>query len=163
MCVLYMKLKKQKKVSKLALKKVRYQVKNALEKRAKVTDHRPTVAQCQSWFNILNKGLFENSLKMPPFYIRRLKDCWGQCICAWDARVVKVPEGNIPHIEHHSIEYYIDMNYKYPTWKDFVETLAHEMIHLWQMTIKKDKTANHNKSFYSWRSKLQKLNLGLTL
>jgi len=37
---------------------------------------------------------------------------------------------------------------KFRTWKDFIETLAHEMVHLYQMQIQKDPYANHNKRFY---------------
>ena len=44
--------------------------------------------------------------------------------------------------------------------KEFVETLAHEMIHLWQMNHKGD-TGNHNKLFYSFRPKLNRLGLDL--
>ena len=44
--------------------------------------------------------------------------------------------------------------------KEFVETLAHEMIHLWQMNHVGD-TGNHNKLFYSFRPKLNKLGLDL--
>ena len=44
--------------------------------------------------------------------------------------------------------------------KEFVETLAHEMIHLYQMNYKGD-TGNHNKLFYSFRPKLN--NIGLDL
>lgn len=159
-----MKRKKQRKVSVKAVKKVRYRVKQALVKRADVKNHRPTVAQCQSWFNILNKGLFENKLALPPIEIRQLKTCKAQCVMSWDARSVKCPEGEIPaDCDHPSIEYKIEMTSKYDTWKDFIETLAHEMVHLYQMTVAKDRTANHNASFYSWRGKFKQFGLGLSL
>jgi len=157
-----MKLKKHKKLTKALVKNARYRIKTALVKRAKVKDHRPTVAQCQSWFAILNKGIFENSLTIPPFEIKRLKDCWGQCCMSWDARTIKINDKYIPTADHPSIAYCIEMNYKFDTWKDFVEVLAHEMIHLWQMTVYKDKTANHNKSFFLWRNKFKQFSLGLT-
>ena len=48
----------------------------------------------------------------------------------------------------------------YRNKKEFVETLAHEMIHLWQMNHKGD-TGNHNKLFYSFRPKLNRLGLDL--
>ena len=159
-----MKLTKQRKISVKAVKKVRYRVKQALVKRADVKNHKPTVAQCQSWFNILNKGLFEGKLVLPPIEIRQLKICKAQCIMLWDARSVKCPEGEIPaHSDHPSIEYKIEMASKYDTWKDFIETLAHEMVHLYQMTVTKDRTANHNASFYSWRGKFKQFGLRLSL
>lgn len=158
-----MKLVKKKQLSVKAVKKVRYRVKQALVKRADVKNHKPTVAQCQSWFNILNKGLFENKLALPPIEIKQLKTCQGQCVMSWDARAVKCAEGEIPaHSDHPSIAYKIEMKSKYDTWKDFIEILAHEMVHLYQMTVAKDRTANHNASFYCWRNKFKRFGLKLS-
>ena len=50
---------------------------------------------------------------------------------------------------------------KYKNKMEFLNTLAHEMVHLWQQTIKKD-TGNHNKFFFSFRDKFKKLNLKLS-
>ena len=50
------------------------------------------------------------------------------------------------------IDYRIELHNKYPTWKDFIETLAHEMVHLYQMQVRKDPYSNHNSTFYSWRN-----------
>jgi hypothetical protein len=159
-----MKLRKHKKVSIKAIKKVRYRVKQALVKRAEVKDHRPTVPQIQSWFSILNKGLFEGKLVMPPIEIKKLRTCRAQCIMNWDGRTVKCPYGEIPSQSNHpSITFQIQMNFKFDTWKDFIETLAHEMVHLYQMTVEKDRTANHNTSFYRWRKKFKQFGLGLSL
>ena len=44
--------------------------------------------------------------------------------------------------------------------KNLLKHLAHEMIHLWQMNHKGD-TGNHNKLFYSFRPKLNRLGLDL--
>ena len=57
-------------------------------------------------------------------------------------------------------QFHLQMLPFYRNKKEFVETLAHEMIHLWQMNIKGD-TGNHNKLFYSFRPKLNKLGLDL--
>ena len=56
----------------------------------------------------------------------------------------------------------LEMIREYRTKKDFIETLAHEMIHLYQFVLKKD-TGNHNRIFYSFRSKFKFIGLGLSL
>ena len=50
---------------------------------------------------------------------------------------------------------------KYKNKLEFLNTLAHEMVHLWQQTVMKD-TGNHNKLFFSFRSKFKKINLHLS-
>jgi hypothetical protein len=160
-----MKSKKQRKMSVKAVKKVRFQVKQALVKRADVKNFKPTVAQAQSWFNILNKGIFNSRLTMPEMELRRLKDCWGQCFCIWDARKVKsVNERALPvdQIPHPAVTFKIELRTKYETWKDFIETLAHEMVHLYQMTVDRDIYSNHNANFYRWRNRFKSLGLRLS-
>jgi len=160
-----MKLGKKKQISVKAVKKVRSQVKQALVKRAGIKNHRPTIAQVQSWFNILNRGLFNSRLSMPEFELRRLADCSGQCICLWDGRKIEtvneraLPVDQLPHL---GINFRIELRQKYDTWKDFIETLAHEMVHLYQMTIDRDVYSNHNANFYRWRDKFKQFGLGLS-
>ena len=36
--------------------------------------------------------------------------------------------------------------------RDILITLAHEMVHLYQMQVWKDPYSNHNSNFYSWRN-----------
>jgi hypothetical protein len=50
---------------------------------------------------------------------------------------------------------------KYKNKLEFLNTLAHDMVHLWQQTVMHD-TGNHNKLFWSFRSKFKKLNLRLS-
>ncbi|SVC16957.1 uncharacterized protein METZ01_LOCUS269811, partial [marine metagenome] len=50
---------------------------------------------------------------------------------------------------------------KFSTWKDFIETLAHEMVHLYQIQIQKDPYANHNKNFYAWKNTFSTVGLNL--
>ena len=44
--------------------------------------------------------------------------------------------------------------------KEFVDTLGHEMVHLYQMANVGD-PGNHNKLFYSFRPKLNRIGLDL--
>jgi len=49
---------------------------------------------------------------------------------------------------------------EYHNKKEFVDTLGHEMVHLYQMANVGD-TGNHNKLFYSFRPKLNEIGLDL--
>ena len=87
---------------------------------------------------------------------------WGICIADWDnrkCRAGRFNQGVIPY--HVPIDYRIELHNNYPTWKDFIETLAHEMVHLYQMQVWKDPYSNHNANFYSWRKKFKALNFRL--
>jgi hypothetical protein len=54
----------------------------------------------------------------------------------------------------------LQMQPKYRNKKEFVDTLGHEMVHLYQMANIGD-TGNHNKLFYSFRPKLNAIGLDL--
>ncbi|HAI40644.1 MAG TPA: SprT-like family protein, partial [Maribacter sp.] len=51
---------------------------------------------------------------------------------------------------------------KFPTWKEFIETLAHEMVHLYQMAWLKDPYSNHNANFFAWKNKFKLAGLNLS-
>ena len=100
---------------------------------------------------------------MVPLHVRKLHKDWGRCVANWDNR--KTPKGKfnqrvIPY--HIDVDYYIEIHCKFPRWKDFVETLAHEMVHLYQMTWIKDPYANHNANFFAWKNKFKMAGLGLS-
>ena len=83
-------------------------------------------------------------------------------MAVWDNR--KTPKGKfnqklIPY--HIPVDYFLQLHVKYDSWKDFIETLAHEMVHLYQMTIMKDPYSNHNKNFYAFSQKF--IDAGLKL
>ena len=116
--------------------------------------YKTTYKDIKKYFKVLNKALFKNILQ--PFndiQIKKIykdeskKFCYGQVTTwMWER---KGPQ-----------QFWLEMLPTYRNKKEFVETLAHEMIHLWQMNIKGD-TGNHNKIFYSFRPKLNKLGLDL--
>ena len=116
--------------------------------------YRTTYKDIKKYFNVINKALFKNVLQ--PFndiQIKKIykdetkKFCYGQVTTwVWERKGTQ--------------QFWLEMLPTYRNKKEFVETLAHEMIHLWQMNIKGD-TGNHNKLFYSFRPKLNKLGLDL--
>lgn len=109
-----------------------------------------TYKDIKKYFKILNDGLFNN--KLIPFNdieIKPLKrsKCMGQVIIEdfkrKGTRTLK-----------------LEMDTKYDNKKDFLDTLAHEMVHLYQFTQVND-TGNHNKLFYSFAPKLKFVGLKL--
>ena len=56
--------------------------------------------------------------------------------------------------EKASQQFHLEMQPYYRNKKDFVDTLGHEMVHLYQMANVGD-TGNHNKLFYSFRPKIK--------
>ena len=116
--------------------------------------YKTTYKDIKKYFNVINKALFKNILQ--PFNDIQIKNinkdetkkfCYGQVTTwVWERKGTQ--------------QFWLEMLPSYRNKKEFVETLAHEMIHLWQMNIKGD-TGNHNKIFYSFRPKLNKLGLDL--
>jgi len=116
--------------------------------------YKTTYKDVKKYFKVLNKALFKNILQ--PFndiQIKKIykdeskKFCYGQVTTwVWERKGTQ--------------QFWLEMLPTYRNKKEFVETLAHEMIHLWQMNIKGD-TGNHNKIFYSFRPKLNRLGLDL--
>jgi len=136
-----------KKKSETAKMKVKKTLKRELVSNRKYTT---TYKDIKKYFKMLNKTIFKNVLM--PFNDIQLKDlkwqkCYGQVIL-WEWK----GKG--------TVQFHLQMLPKYRNKKEFVETLAHEMIHLYQMNYKGD-TGNHNKLFYSFRPKLN--NIGLDL
>ena len=131
--------------------KVKKILKRELASRRK---YKTTYKDIQKYFKFINKVVFDNVLS--PFndiFIKNIyrdktkKYCYGQEICwEWKRKGTRV--------------YHLEMLPTYRNKKDFVDTLGHEMVHLYQMANVGD-TGNHNKLFYSFRSKLNAIGLDL--
>jgi hypothetical protein len=108
-----------------------------------------TFKEIKKYFKIFNKSLFKN--KLNPFN---------------DIKIKRIFKGSGQWVEHISYRkgtsfFVLEMMPKYKNKSEFLNTLSHEMVHLWQQTIMKD-TGNHNKLFFSFRSKFKRLNLHLS-
>lgn len=112
--------------------------------------YKTTYKDIKIWFNIINDTVFES--KLSPFNDIIIKDlsrqkCIGQVVIHdWKRKG--------------SRQYHLEMQKYYKTKKEFVDTLAHECVHLWQMANIGD-TGNHNAVFYSYRPKLNQIGLNL--
>ncbi|MDB9799789.1 SprT-like domain-containing protein [Candidatus Pelagibacter sp.] len=108
-----------------------------------------TFKDIRNYFKIFNKSLFKNALNsFNNVKIKRIVRGSGQCV-----EYISCRKGTNFFV--------LEMMPKYKNKMEFLNTLAHEMIHLWQQTIKKD-TGNHNKLFFSFRNKFKRLNLKLS-
>ena len=112
-------------------------------------NYKTTFKDIKKYFKIFNKSLFKN--KLNPFN---------------DIKIKRIFKGSGQCVEHISYRkgtsfFVLEMMPKYKNKSEFLNTLSHEMVHLWQQTIMKD-TGNHNKLFFSFRSKFKRLNLHLS-
>ena len=114
--------------------------------------YKTTYKDIKKYFKLINKAVFEN--KLSPFneiLIKKIYDskrkCYGQVVAwEWKRKGTRV--------------YHLEMLPSYRNKKEFVDTLGHEMVHLYQMANVGD-TGNHNKLFYSFRPKLNAIGLDL--
>ena len=114
--------------------------------------YKTTYKDIKKYFNIINKAVFNNVLS--PFneiLIKKIYDtkrkCYGQVVVwEWKRKGTRV--------------FHLEMLPYYRNKKDFVDTLGHEMVHLYQMANVGD-SGNHNKLFYSFRPKLNRIGLDL--
>ena len=155
-----MKKTKSKKVN--VRKQLRIKLENTLTRHKNTVGFKPTIEQAYHWFNVINRGLFNGRLPKVPLHVKKLHNDWGRCVALWDNR--KTPKGRfnqriIPY--HIPVQYYIQLHSKFPNWRDFIETLAHEMVHLYQMSIIKDPYSNHNANFYAFQNKFKRVGLSL--
>jgi len=116
--------------------------------------YKTTYKDIKYYFNLINRTVFKgklspfNEIKIKKIYKdESKKHCYGQVI-AWEYR------------RKGTRVYHLEMLPYYRNKKEFVDTLGHEMVHLYQMANVGD-TGNHNKLFYSFRPKLNEIGLDL--
>ena len=127
--------------------KVKKLLKRELSIKAEYTT---TYKDLKKYFKMLNDAVFDG--KLSPFneiIIKQIRDrkkyCYGLVeILEWKRKGTRV--------------YRLQMQPQYKSKKDFVDTLGHEMVHLYQMANLGD-TGNHNKLFYSFGPKLNEIGL----
>lgn len=111
--------------------------------------YKTTYKDIKKYFKVINEAVFNNELS--PFNdveildLRRQK-VWGQVIIQqWKRKGTR--------------QYKLEMSTDYPDKSAFLNTLGHEMVHLYQMANCGD-SGNHNKLFYSFKPKLKSIGLG---
>ena len=119
---------------------------------SKRTKYKTTYKDIKYYFIMINKVVFKN--KLSPFNEILIKNirypkitCMGKVV-AWEWK------------RKGTRQFHLEMLPYYRDKREFVDTLGHEMVHLYQMANIGD-TGNHNKIFYSFRPKLNKIGLDL--
>ena len=116
--------------------------------------YKTTYKDIKKYFDIINKSVFKNMLA--PFNDIKIKKnykdeskkfCYGQ-VTVWEWK------------RKGTQQFHLEMQPAYRNKKEFVDTLGHEMVHLYKMANVGD-TGNHNKLFYSFRPKLNRIGLDL--
>jgi len=105
-----------------------------------------TIEDCQRWFNILNRELFNQAL--PP--VDEIDIRWRRKAHAWYDYDERYPGTGTTRLL---------MSKRYKSKKFFVEVLAHEMVHHYQYIYNEE--MGHGSSFYKWRDKFNKKGLNL--
>ena len=154
---------KKKTVLKGKKKTLKSQFKRTLTVKEDVFGYKPTPLVAAHWFRKLNTILFGNRLSGCEIRINKLHHDWGRCVADWDNRHCRKGTFNQRVIPYHKTEvfYRIELHCKFPKCKDFIETLAHEMVHLYQMQVMKDPYSNHNSNFYAFVPKFEAVGLRL--
>jgi hypothetical protein len=110
-------------------------------------EYETTVEDCQKWFNILNRELFNESLP----HVDEIDIRWRRGAHAWyDYDETKPGTGTVKLL----------MNKRYKSKQFFVEVLAHEMVHHYQYINNEE--MGHGSSFLKWRGKFNKKGLSLS-
>lgn len=123
---------------------------------------RPSYADINYAYNIINKYVFENTLIKPKITQGTLRKCWG--ICHWELEEQR--SGS-----HCSIQ--LMDKWFCPQW--FMNTLAHEMVHQYQWDVDRwdhieyygrdihKNSGGHGPSFYAWRERFEYYDLNLKI
>ena len=112
--------------------------------------YKSTYKDIKKYFKLFNEIIFGRELS--PFGQVEIKDltrqrCIGQVVTLeWKRKGTRL--------------YKLEMLPSYKTKKDFLDTLIHEMVHLFQMQ-NKGNSGGHNEMFWSFQDKVE--NLGLRL
>jgi hypothetical protein len=109
-------------------------------------DYETTIEDCQKWFRVLNRELFNNSL--PP--VDEIDIRWRRGVYAWYDYDEKKPGSGLTRLL---------MNKRYKSKRFFIDVLAHEMVHHYQYIYCEE--MGHGSSFEKWRDKFRKKGLCL--
>ena len=132
-------------------KSVRYAtLKKKVQAESETTKYYTTYKDIKKWFKYINDVVFDG--KLAPFNDIVIKDlrrqkCYGQ-VTQWEWS------------RKGTCVFHLEMNTCYKTKRQFIDTLAHEIVHLYQMRTAGD-SGNHNKLFYSFAPKMKRAGINM--
>ena len=117
-------------------------LKKALERKG---EFHPTIEDCEHWFRILSKKVFDIDLKMvDSFSIESSEENLG---CYY---IYPRTGWCMIHVEE-----------KFENMKAFLELLGHEMVHHYQHLINGEEHPDHGENFIVWKPQFVKLGMEL--
>lgn len=120
-----------------------------LVKNGKTGKYQPSINDVVFWYDTLNEHVFDNDLpKLTGIRFCQSKDYWGQIECGRYKR-------------DNTLRSNLILSNDFPSFKDFVEVMAHEMVHIWE--YEHYSIMGHGERFFMWESKLKKLGLRLLI
>lgn len=129
----------------MARRKYRSKLEKVMTEKCDLT-YETSVEDCQKWFNILNRELFDGALSQ----VEEIDIRWRRGAHAWYEYEKGERNRNTPRLL---------INKRYKSKKFFVEVLAHEMVHHYQYLNNEE--MGHGPSFLKWRGKFNKKGLNL--
>jgi hypothetical protein len=129
-------------------KRVKSKIVKAIEESESRKKYIPTIDDCEKWFSILNKEVFDNGLShFREIEIRRRHGCWGE-ITANETKTNRFST--------------LSLNHYFKSKKHFIEVLGHEMVHHHQWTVL-NADLTHGETFMEWKSRFAKFGMSLTI
>lgn len=119
-----------------------------LVKESKPGPFEPTIGEVVFWYDTLNEILFESKLPKLTGVIFCKTKYWAEAYCH------RYKHGGKMRSE-------IRLSYHFKSFKDFLEILAHEMVHIWEFDNFSCMT--HGDKFFSWAPELKKLGLDMAV
>lgn len=119
-----------------------------LVKNSKPGKYKPNINDIVYWYDNLNEHIFDDELPtLQKVHILKKAPYWAETHCK------KFKDGT----PHHGMKFSPD----YKSFKEFLEILAHEMVHVWE--FKTYGYMGHEKHFHSMAPKLKRFGLDLNI
>lgn len=112
----------------------------------------PTPLQVSRAYTVINNCIFDGKLRRPKLMVKYMSDAWGICYGNLD-------DGKLPY--HAPRCAYIAVNNSFRSKRHFIEVLAHEMVHQYQVEFQN--RIDHGKTFWAWREKFERYNMKLRI
>jgi hypothetical protein len=101
----------------------------------------PTLSDVVFWYDNLNELMFESALPtLTGVHFKRIKGYWAEMECSkYSGEELVRPK--------------LVLSYSYNSFKEFLEIIAHEMIHVWEYV--NFGIMGHGERFFSWEPKFK--------
>jgi len=118
-----------------------------LVKESKPGPYEPSIGEVVFWYDNFNELIFENELpKLTGIQFCKSKEYWAETFCR--------------RYMDNKLRAEIKLSYNFKSFKDFLEIMAHEMVHIWE--FENFSVMGHGERFFSWAPKLKRYGLDIS-